>query len=541
VRGDPSNGGTSRAAIQQLIDAVSIPLAVTDSDGRVVRANLGFAEACGLSLEELLERNALDLLEWPLEPSMDLPASVIIPPVWRLRSSSSRPEQAGTTTWLRTDRGPMLLLQLSVPEGGTSADLMQSIEQAMRVQEVAVALSQALTVHEVTDVMLTEAATALGSSGFLISLLDGNGVLSPVRVEGYDAEMQELIRRRIQDREGAPMQAVLDRRPLVFASPEDYLARFPGREELVRHSGMQAWVYLPLMASGRVIGAWSVSYAERRATSPADLALLTTLAVLCAQTLERARLYEREHEMASVLQRAIAPGELPALPGVQFGARYLPATVGSEVGGDFFDVVPLPGRRVMVLLGDVVGHDIRAAAVMGQVRATLRAYAALGGGPADVLRRTNDLASEYAGPIATCCCLEMDLATGVVTMARAGHPPPLLLGADGRTELLEVPGGVPLGAGPGVDYPLTRVLLSRDDVLLLYTDGLVETRTRPLDLGLSQLTDAAAETEIRSPDALVEHLLRELAPERHPDDIALLAMQRKPAAPPRAILDAASN
>jgi hypothetical protein len=431
-----------------------------------------------------------------------------------------------------------MLLQLSQPEGrGARTKALGVVDRALRVQEVAVALSEAQTVNDVTDVMLEQAASALGSAGLLITLLDADGLLTPVRVEGYGPEMRDMISRRVRDLEGAPMQAVLERKPLVFQSPEDYLARFPGREELVYTGGMKSWVYMPLMASGRVIGTWSVSYSEPHATPPSDLALLTTLAVLCAQTLERARLYEREHEMANVLQRAIAPGALPVLPGVRFGARYVPATVGSVVGGDFFDVLPLPGNRAAVLLGDVVGHDIRAAALMGQVRATLRAYAAVSSGPGQVLERTNRLLGERPGQIATCCCLEMDLETGVVTMARAGHPPPLHISAAGGSTLLEVPGGLPLGAGLGERYPETTVALDVDDVLLLYTDGLVETRARPLDHGLAQLVDAASETGVRAPEALVEHLLSIVGPERHTDDIALLALQRRHAFPRQHVLE----
>ncbi|MDQ1634723.1 MAG: hypothetical protein QOJ32_1532, partial [Frankiaceae bacterium] len=357
--------------------------------------------------------------------------------------------------------------------------------------------------------------------------LDGDGLPAPVRVEGYGPSMRALIDQRVRDVEGAPMTAVKERRPLVFSSPEDYLARFPGREDLVVASGMQSWVYMPLMASGRVIGTWSVSYAERHATPPSDLALLMTLAVLCAQTLERARLFEREREMARVLQRAIAPSELPLLPGIRFGARYVPATIGSVVGGDFFDVLPLPGDRAVIVLGDVVGHDIRAAAMMGQVQATLRAYGATATGPAEVLERANRLLGERPNQLATCCCLELDLISGTVTIARAGHPPPLLMHAIGSAELLEVPGGLPLGARADEQYPETTFALGIDDVLLLYTDGLVESRQQSLDEGLDLLVAVASTTDVRTPDALVERLLTVLAPEAHTDDIALLAMQRK--------------
>ena len=396
--------------------------------------------------------------------------------------------------------------------------------RAADVREVVLALSEALTLAEVTAVMTERISAALGSAGVLIALLDDDGLLSPLEVAGYGPHMVQLISSRLQDPAGAPMAAVSERRPAVFASPADYLARFPDRADLVRASGMQSWVYLPLIASGRVIGTWTVSYTEQHATPPTELALLATLAALCAQSLERARLYERERESSEVLQRAIAPDELPLLPGLLLAAGYAPATAGNQVGGDFYDVRPLPDGRVLLMLGDVAGHDIAAAALMGQVRATLRAYAVDDHGPAAVLERTNRLLSELTDRLVTCCCVELDPATGVGRIALAGHPPPVLVTRPGAARLLDAPGGPPLAADPARHYLETPVLLDPGDLLLLYTDGLVESKDLSLDDGLAQLV-AQAGTAPATPRALVDHV-EALLPAKRLDDVALLAAQR---------------
>ena len=504
-----------------VLDGARAALALVDPDGGLVHANPAFTRAWPAGRSLAPGARVGDLLA-PGPGTERLPA-----PTRSRRPGTFRGSRlTGTTTPVADG---LFLLQLHAgPDPLDGLTDVPAAQRAADLRAVVLALSEALTVGQVTAVMTGLIGAALGSAGVLIALLDDDGVLQPLDVAGYGEQMRSLISSRLRDPDGAPMAALTERRPTVYPSPADYLARFPGRADLVRESKMQSWVYLPLIASGRVIGTWTVSYAEQHATTPPELALLVTLAALCAQSLERARLYEQAARTSGVLQRAIAPRALPALPGVLLAARYVPATAGDLVGGDFYDVRPLPDGRVLVLLGDVSGHDIAAAALMGQVLAVLRAYAAQDRGPADLLASTNRLLGELTHRLVTCCCLELELATGRGRLALAGHPPPVVVRWAAGAQLLDAQGALPLAASPDTRYPEVALQLAPGDLLLLYSDGLVESRELPLDEGLARLVAAAAAAP-RAPQPLVDHVVEALRPVRRLDDLAVLALQRLPA------------
>ncbi|MEO7979947.1 MAG: SpoIIE family protein phosphatase [Sporichthyaceae bacterium] len=256
-------------------------------------------------------------------------------------------------------------------------------------------------------------------------------------------------------------------------------------------------ISIPLSAAGVTFGALSCSLpepggtpgsAERDQLLAAQRALLDDVAARAALALENARLYARQHEVAVTLQRSLLPQRLPDLPGTELAARYLPGAAGTEVGGDFYEALVRDDGLLVLAIGDVMGHGVHAAAVMGQVRAALRAYALEGHGPAGVLRGlAMTLAAVEEPSIVTCLVVLLDLDTGGAELASAGHLPPVLAGYGG-CELVTLEPGPPLGVPDG-EYATTQALLPPGGTLVLFTDGLVEARDQPVGDGLATLCD----------------------------------------------------
>jgi PAS domain S-box-containing protein len=237
---------------------------------------------------------------------------------------------------------------------------------------------------------------------------------------------------------------------------------------------------------------------------------------------------ERDHEVATTLQRTLLPERLPAVVGLALEARYLPAARGAAVGGDWYDVVELDGTRVAFVVGDVVGHGLRAAAVMGQLRNACRAYALLGSRPGETFEHLNRLlAVEGRNVMATAFYAVVDRESGEVSYSSAGHPPALVVGARGR-RFLDAGRSVPLGTTDPIPYDETTDHLAEGETLLLYTDGLIERRGEPIDAGMHRLAEVA-ETVEGSLEELCDTLVRQVGAEGAPDDIALLAVRLEPA------------
>lgn len=247
----------------------------------------------------------------------------------------------------------------------------------------------------------------------------------------------------------------------------------------------------PLLAGRQPLGVLAVG---RAAGGPrfdaADVAVLEELARRMAVGLANADSSARDHTVAETLQRSVLPDALPQIPGLDLAVRYLPRTDGVDVGGDWYDAFPIDGGRVGLAIGDVVGHNITSASIMSQVRNLLRAYAVDKSEPADVLRSTNAaLAQLLPDAMATAVFAVLDLATGDLSYANAGHPPPVCLSSDGHVDYLNATTGTMLGA-PADAFTTAHRTLTPGTRLLLYTDGLIEDRRRDITEGFSQLTDA---------------------------------------------------
>ncbi|MFF2810872.1 PP2C family protein-serine/threonine phosphatase [Streptomyces sp. NPDC058000] len=216
--------------------------------------------------------------------------------------------------------------------------------------------------------------------------------------------------------------------------------------------------------------------------------LLTTLGRLTAQAREGAEFQRARVELAEVLQREMLPGALPELPGLRTAATYAPARHGLAIGGDWYDGFPLPDGSLAFSIGDVQGHDVEAAAFMGQIRIGLRAVAAYAADPGEVLSRANDLLLSIDCELfATCTFVRFDPTTWELTSARAGHVPGIWATTDRRWGLVEDPGGIPLGVLPGQRYPVTHRRLTAAGAFVLFTDGVIEGPSFPIEAGLAQV------------------------------------------------------
>ena len=282
-------------------------------------------------------------------------------------------------------------------------------------------------------------------------------------------------------------------------------------------------VVLPLTGtSGEQLGELRV---WRREGGGTEQAALSELARLVGVRLENAQLYEAEHHIATTLQHSLLPRTLPQLPGAVVASRYLPGSADVEVGGDWYDVMATADDDLMLVIGDVVGKGVRAAAAMGQLRNALRAYVLEGYDPGEALTRLNRLVhSAGSGSFATVLCLGFSPRTGRIRYASAGHPSPLLIRGDDVAFLHDRALGPPIGAIPGTVYPAAEGELAPGNRLLLYTDGLIEDRSAGIDAGLGQLR-ADATTRAEHVADLVDAVMARVAGRSRHDDVAVLALE----------------
>lgn len=279
---------------------------------------------------------------------------------------------------------------------------------------------------------------------------------------------------------------------------------------------------MPLAIQDRVLGALVLGRAPGRDSyGEVETLMVRQLAVQTALSIDNAHRYRTEAVIADALQRSMLPTRLPEPAGVQIAHRYLPAGHSAQVGGDWFDVIPLPGSRVALVVGDVMGHGIDSAATMGRYRTAVRTLATLDLPPDQVLRHLDDLAGELDDScLATCVYVVYDPVARRCAIANAGHIPPVLVTACGRTELLTVPTGAPIGVG-GVAFETVEVPADDGAVLVLCTDGLVEARGRDIKTGLTELCATLATPDLPL-QARCDRLLRDLRTSERQDDVAVL-------------------
>ncbi|MEV6293110.1 SpoIIE family protein phosphatase [Streptomyces sp. NPDC051896] len=391
-----------------------------------------------------------------------------------------------------------------------------------QLMHLAAGLTEVVGVQDVINLVADQIMPAFGAQGLVLSAAEA-GRLRITGHRGYDADSIERLDGLPLDTTFTPAGQVLARGiPAFFSHPEELRRVYPESSQI---SGKQAWAFLPLIVSGRPVGCCILSYDRPHEFTAEDRAVLTSLAGLVGQALDRARLYDAKHDLAHNLQQALLPPALPVVPGLRTAARYLPATRGMDIGGDFYDLITLSATSVAAVIGDVQGHDAAAAALMGQVRTAVHAHSTLGT-PDRVLAATNRLLTDLAPDLFTSCLYaRLDFAVGCVTLASAGHPPPIMRLPGGDTRPLEVSPGPLLGICADAAFPVTEVPLAPGLMLTCYTDGLIEVPGVDLDDSIAALTRHLAQADDRDLEALIDALVGATGTRRQrTDDLALLVL-----------------
>jgi hypothetical protein len=432
---------------------------------------------------------------------------------------------AGTALWVAL----LALLVVTVRHQRrlrrTNRSLTSAEQRSRTLERLASRLSRSLSGADVAGALLESLHGLTGASGGAVSVRSEDGdQLELVSASGYPDDGLDRLA-RVPIRPGSIVDQVINTgeatylpSPLLWRDDEA-MSRFAG-------IGMAAAV-VPLVAERDVRGVLVVSQPSVRRFEPDERSLLETIGALAGRALARSLRYDAEHATSAAFQRASLPAVLPTTEGLAIAARYRPATSRAAIGGDWYDVVALPDGRVAVVVGDVVGHGVTAAAVMGHLRSAVRVLAGALPEPAALLRSlTAEVASIPNAVGATMAYGIVDPGTGVMHYLLAGHPPPLLLRARGGAELLGGTPWPPLGVTAPADAEVPTVILHPGDTVLLYTDGVIERRGESLAVGLERLRAAGGELGDLVPEDLCDALLEAIVPsDDQADDVAIVAIR----------------
>ncbi|MEU9117022.1 SpoIIE family protein phosphatase [Streptomyces sp. NPDC048483] len=533
--------GTGMAAVEA-IERLTDGFFALAPDGRVTYANHGLEHLLRIRRDELLGRRPWDVLPWLADPAYEdryraamisqQPVSFLArrpPDPWLV--FSLHPGAHGMTGWAARVAGPLPAdAGPGTPVGEEVAALPSPpaaprLGTLYRVLQLGSALTEAVTAHEVCEAVAEQLLPAVGGQRMALYVVT-EGRLQLLLQRGYHHGLLDRF-------EGSPLRAglpvsdvLLSGAPLFIESRHEFARTCPGFPA----SESRSWAFLPLIASNRPVGACVLAFDDAHRFLTDERGLLTALGGLIAHALARARLYDAEFAVAHGLQDALLPHRLPTLPDIRVAGRYLPGTRGMDIGGDWYDVIPTRDG-VALIVGDVEGHNVAAAAVMGQLRSAVRAFATAGHRPGDVISSTNQLLLDLdPGPLASCCYVRLHPGSGIARVVLAGHCPPLLRRPDGRTEVLDLPSGPLLGVAEESTYPETDVHFPPGSILALYTDGLVERRGADVGTGIDRMRASLAHVRADSLEELADKLL--LGARRSPhrmDDIALLLSEYTPA------------
>ena len=483
---------TARDALSRALRHMSDGFLAVDDEWRITFANLEAERLLGFSEEELFGR-----LLW------DLPAARRFPGLESgCRRAAAEDRPAGFDVQM-SDSGQRFHLRLVPgPDGRTlyfqdvtekrrlaqerEAAERAAAERAVRIAELTTELAKATTSRDVVDVVARRVLPPVGAAGLLVQVIEGDR-LHHVGAVGYPDEFLAGVDNRPRAMGDPAWGPIASGTPLFLSSAQEFAARFPHLADLPERLGNEAWAFLPLTASDHTFGVCVVAFDRPRLLTDEERALLTTISALVAQSLERARLYDAEHTRSRELQRSLLPQGLPQLPECTAAARYLPAGRGADVGGDWYDIIPLSGGRVALVVGDVMGHGLPEAATMGRLRTAVHTLADLELPPDEIMGHLNDIVVGMGETsYATCLYALYDSTTRVCSLARAGHPPPALVHPDGTVYFPEPDADPPLGAAEP-PFETVELEVSEGSLLVLYTDGLVESAKREIDEGMAEL------------------------------------------------------
>ncbi|MEU8706453.1 SpoIIE family protein phosphatase [Streptomyces sp. NPDC048565] len=499
-------------------------------DGTVTFLNDGAADLLGVPADEVL-----GTLPWVSLPWLDNPTvedhyraavisrqrtsfNVLRPPDQWL-SFHLFPNATGISVRIvpTTRPGPKDIPTPSLPAASSVPSRATALYHLMHL---AATLTEAVGTQDVIELIGDQLMPAFRIQTLVVM----TAVEGRLRVEGRRGTRPSLMDRF----DGAPLTSPTPATHGLTTGIPDFYSSVTELKRAYPSAGLDATVaacaVLPLVVSGHPVGALALAYDRPHRFDLDERALLTSIAGLLAQALDRARLYDAKDRLAHSLQAHLLPHSLPPVAGLDVAARYLPSTRGMGIGGDFYDLIRLDDTTAAATIGDVQGHNENAAALMGQVRTAVHASA--GAPPDEVLARTNRLLTDLdPGLFTSCLYAHIDLARHTVRLATAGHPAPLLRHPDGQTEVLDLPPGLLLGIDPASRYPTAEVPLPPGAVLALYTDGLVEAPGVDIDDAATELASHLALALDQGMESVADALVR-YAKRATPgtDDIALLLL-----------------
>ncbi|MET9762811.1 SpoIIE family protein phosphatase [Streptomyces sp. NPDC006372] len=549
------------ASLNGRLDAIGTGAYVVDEEGRILAVNARARDVLALTTDDMLGHDAHDLLHRDSHGQ----------PLPRTRCRMRQAFHAGRTaqaaedhfargdgsllpiSWLITpyeieDDGAATLVlfhvadpaQATGPRPEPAAGPLPELERLALLAEATAQLTSTLDVDEALERLVNLVVPRLADWVVIDLITERDEVWRTAVVHADDGA---LVHR--DDLQG-PMPPVPEESPMplsralrgvasTVAGPSTY-QRTPDsgiaveQRRLFDMTGMHSAAIAPIRSTRAVLGALTLGRADDPvAFTPADLPLVEDIARRAGLALDNARLYQRQRKVAETMQNHLLP-QMPGVPDLQMTVRYLPAPDASQVGGDWYDAFPLPDGSTALAVGDVVGHDLEAAAGMAQVRNMLRAYAWSQHEPPSRIVTRLDEALQHITDVAMATMVFARIEPAAdgqwqLSWTNAGHPPPLLISRDGLASYLTDGHGIVLGAGAGAPRPDAVTLLPPGSTLVLYTDGLIEEPGHTLDEGLNRLSRHAAALAHRPLASFTDHLLRRVRPAANDDDVALLALR----------------
>jgi PAS domain S-box-containing protein len=538
-----------------LFDQSPIALSFLDQELRAQRTNAAFRRLVDLPDEAIIGRRPSEV-DYGMDAAMiehTLADQVInrgvpVVDVYLEQTLAGQHRDLSWSAYSVTENGQMLGVMGSLTDVTERVQAVRSLQQAHArldlLERAGSQIGTTLDIHrtaaELADLAVPELADRIA-----IDLLDqvlqgentcldprtGPDVLRFRRAVVRDAAPRAKVNLfEVGDLITAPLtssaaSAVWRGKPLLARHPAEITRQVPfapSHAEALLARGVHSLIVVPLIARGVTLGVVTFSRAEHpEPYDEADVWLVSDLASRAAVHIDNARLYTREHTTAVTLQRSLLPRDIPQVAGLAIAYRYQPASRAAEVGGDWFDVIPLNTGQVALVVGDVTGHGIHAAAIMGQLRTTTATLARLGRSPGGIMRQLSRVAAGHGEETgATCLYALYDPGSRRCRFTSAGHPPPALRHPGGTTEFIDVPPGMMLGVGPS-RYPAAEKELPPGSVLALYTDGLIEQPGQDISTGMSQLARTLTASPAQSLDELCDSVLASLGSYAR-DDIALL-------------------
>ncbi len=555
--------GAGDTALAEALAAIGAGAYVVDDKGCIIAVNARAEELLARPAEELVGRDAHDLLHrdahgQPMPTSrcsMRLafharnPAQAagdwfsrgddsLLPVSWLVTPYDIQGSEAATLVVFHTDRRPACDRR---QQGAVlRPEPLTELERLALLAETTTQLTSTLDVQEALRRLVGLVVPRLADWVIIDLITEGDEVWrnTVVHADGHTLKHHEELEGPmppVPEQSPMPLSRALRGVASTVAGPETYRQTPDSgiaveQRRLFEASGIRSAAIVPLRSAREVLGALTLGRADQTGDfTTADLPLIEDIARRAALAVDNARLYQRQRKVAETMQNHLLP-RLPVLGGPQMVARYLPAPDASQVGGDWYDAFQLSDKATALTIGDVVGHDLEAAAGMAQVRNMLRAYAwSQQDPPSRIVERLDEAVTHITNvPMATMIFARLDaIGDGhwELCWTNAGHPPPLLITRDGLTRYLTDGHAILLGTGVRESRPDATTVLPPGSTLLLYTDGLIEAAGHSLDEGLGRLRQHAAALAHRPLAAFTDHLLRRVRPVDNDDDVALLALR----------------